>query len=568
MKMISPWLLAPALVLLVEGQTRASDLILTNGHIYTARATAPFVQALSITGGRIEAVGDDDAIRRAAGHATVIDLHGRTVIPGIVDSHVHTLFGAYALHGLNLSTPEESITPDQSEQLLARLRAYAAAHPADKVLFARADFATVAPMAPTHELLDRAVADRPVIVHNTSEHALWLNAKALELAHLTDEPVADPDAERGVIRDASGHPQGVLLEAAMALANRAANALVPTEDKLAWLREATRYQNSYGITSIVNATGDLDEIRLYAMLRDRGELTVRTRTSFGEVAVPHHLTPKFLADLEQARRLYHDDWVAANLVKFFLDGGTGLLPPLVYRPAEYRALVLELDRRGFQLMSHALRDDSVRLILDAYEAAQSANGARERHLRIEHAQLIQDGDLPRFARLNVVPDMQPVFCCSDIGTNYDAAHPLVSDRWHSLAESGARLAFSSDWPCSWPPDPFVGMQQAVTRRVWRSAATAGIPGGAVDGAGQGGAVTTQTVYEPQERVSVQTAVDAYTKGGAYAAAREDLIGTLEPGKAADLIVLSQDVFQVAPEEIDRTRVAVTMVGGKVVLGAW
>jgi predicted amidohydrolase YtcJ len=343
---------------------------------------------------------------------------------------------------------------------------------------------------------------------------------------------------------------------------------VPNEDKLAWMREATRYLNGFGITSIVNATGDLDEIKLYAMLRDRGELTVRTRTSFGEVAVPHHLTPQFLADLEQARRLYHDDWVAANLVKFFLDGGTGLLPPLVYRPAEYRALVLELDRRGFQLMSHALRDDSVRLILDAYEAAQSANGTRERHLRIEHAQLIQDADLPRFARLGVIADMQPAFCCSDVGTNYDAVHPLVSDRWHSLSSGGAHLAFSSDWPCTWPPDPFVGMQQAVTRRVWRSAATASIPGGSVDGAGQGGAVVTQTVYEPGERVSVQTAVDAYTRGGAYAAFHADRVGTLEPGKEADLIVLSQDIFQVAPEEVAKTRVRVTMVAGKVVYGNW
>jgi predicted amidohydrolase YtcJ len=168
----------------------------------------------------------------------------------------------------------------------------------------------------------------------------------------------------------------------------------------------------------------------------------------------------------------------------------------------------------------------------------------------------------------VIPDMQPAFCCSDVGTNYDAVHPLVSDRWHSLSSSGAHLAFSSDWPCTWPPDPFVGMQQAVTRRVWRSPATANIPGGSVDGAGQGGAVLTQTVYEPEERVTIQMAVDAYTRGGAYAAVHEDRVGTLEPGKEADLIVLSQDVFRVAPEEISKTRVQTTVVGGKVVSGSW
>lgn len=561
-------LAAAAVIAFGSSGLQASDLILSGGHIYTANPARPFVQAVAVTGGRIEAVGDDGEVRRAAGKATVVDLHGRTVIPGVVDSHVHLLYGAFALHGLNLSAPDSSITPDQGEALVERLRTYAAAHPGDKVIFARADFGTVPPLAPTRELLDRAVADRPVIVHNTSEHALWVNSRALELAHLTGEPVADADEERGVIRDASGQPSGVLLEAAMAIAARAANAAVPAADKLAWIRDATRYLNQYGITSVVNATGDLEEIRLYATLRDRGQLTVRTRTSFGAVAVPHHLTPKFLADLEEARRLYHDDWVSANLVKFFLDGGTGLLPPLVYRPAEYRALVMELDRRGFQLMSHALRDDSVRLILDSYEAAQAANGARERRWRIEHAQLIQDADLPRFARLGVIADMQPSFCCGDTGTNFDTVHPLVSDRWQSLARSGAHLAFSSDWPCTWPPDPFVAMQQAVTRRVWRSSATNGIPGGSLDGAGQGGAVETQTVYEPQERVSVQTAVDAYTRGGAFAAAHDDLVGTLEPGKAADLIVLSQDVFQVAPEEIAKTRVRVTLVGGKVVYGAW
>jgi predicted amidohydrolase YtcJ len=557
-----------AVIALLPGGLLASDLVLTGGHIYTANPARPFVQAAAITGGRIEVVGNDDEVRRAAGRATVVDLHGRTVIPGIIDSHVHLLYGALALHGLNLSTPESSITPDQGEVLVTKLREYAAAHPADKVIFARADFGTVPPLAPTRELLDRAVADRPVIVHNTSEHALWLNSRALEVAHLTTEPVADPDQERGIIRDASGQPSGVLLEAAMAIAGHAANAALSTADKLTWIREATRYLNQQGITSVVNATGDLEEIRLYATLRDRGQLTVRTRTSFGEVAVPHHLTPQFLADLEEARRLYHDDWVSANLVKFFLDGGTGLLPPLVYRPAEYRALVIELDRRGFQLMSHALRDDSVRLILDSYQAAQAANGPRERRWRIEHAQLIQDADLPRFARLGVIADMQPSFCCSDTGTNFDTVHPLVSDRWQSLSSSGAHLAFSSDWPCTWPPDPFVAMQQAVIRRVWRSPATSGIPGGSLDGAGQGGAVETQTVYEPQERVSVQTAVDAYTRGGAYAAAHDDQVGTLEPGKAADLIVLSQDVFQVEPDEIAKTRVRTTLVGGKVVYGSW
>src|SRR4029077_16870890 len=128
--------------------------------------------------------------------------------------------------------------------------------------------------------------------------------------------------------------------------------------------------NRYGITSVVNATGSLAEIQLYAALRDRGQLTLRIRTAFGAVAANHRLTPEFLADLEKARALYHDDWVSANLVKFFADGGSGMIPPLTYEPAEYRKLVLELDKRGFQIMTHALRSDSARMVLDAYEAVE------------------------------------------------------------------------------------------------------------------------------------------------------------------------------------------------------
>src|ERR1039458_4308242 len=147
---------------------------------------------------------------------------------------------------------------------------------------------------------------------------------------------------------------------------------------------ATRHLNSYGITSVVNATGNLAEIKLYAELRDRGALTVRTRTAFGAVSVPHQLTPQFLADLDEARTTYHDEWGSANLVKFFADGFTGLLAPLVYQPDQFRTLVVELDRRGYQLMTHATRFDTVHMVLDAYEEAERTNGPRDRRLRIGH----------------------------------------------------------------------------------------------------------------------------------------------------------------------------------------
>jgi hypothetical protein len=158
--------------------------------------------------------------------------------------------------------------------------------------------------------------------------------------------------------------------------------------------------------------------------------------------------------------------------------------------------------------------------------------------------------------------MQPSFCCGDEGINYDTAHPVVTDPWASIANSGATLAFSSDWPCTWPADPFVAMQQAVVRQVWKSADTAPILGAPLDGAAQGGAVPTGGVYTPAERVTVEQALAAYTRGGAYVAFRDDRVGTLEVGKKADLAVLSQDPFAVAPETLGKTRVLETWVGGK------
>ena len=544
-----------------------SDTVLVHGHIYTGNPKAPWAQALAITGTRIDAVGTDpEILSRRSSKTEVIDLQGRTVVPGFSDSHTHMWFGALELHGLNLSTPESSITPeDDPEGVVGRIKAYAASHPSDKVLIVRADFSTTPPSTPTHQLLDRAVADRPVVVHNTAEHALWVNARAMALAGLTDLPVADPAEEKNIIRDASGHPSGVLLEAGMAVMERALAGQFSAEEKLALLRGASEHLNSYGVTSVTNATGDLAEIQLYAALRDRAQLTVRTRTAFGAVAVNHHLTPDFLTDLEKARTLYHDDWVSANLVKFFVDGGTGLIPPLTYEPAEYKKLVLELDKRGFQIMTHTYRPDSSRLVVDTYEEVEKINGPRDRRLRLEHADFAPAEDIPRMAKHSMIASMQPTFCCDENGSNYDPRDRTTTDRWQSMEKSGVRLAFGSDWPCTWPPNPLVAIQEAVTRTIWRPAKGGNdFPGGVFDGAGQGGTVPTKDSYVPEERLTVEQAVNAYTQGSSYARFSEDRIGTLEAGKEADLAVLSQDIFSVKPEEIGKARVVITMVAGKVV----
>jgi predicted amidohydrolase YtcJ len=460
-----------------------------------------------------------------------------------------------------------SITPEKKELLISTVKRFAAEHPSDKILIGRADFSTTPPSTPSHELLDEAVVDRPVVIHNTSERALWLNVAAIKLAGLTDRPVSDPVEEKGVIRDASGHPSGILLEAAMQIAARAISSLLPEKEQLPILAAGIQHLNSSGITTVVNATGSLAEIRMYAALRDRGELTIRTRTAFGDVAVPHRLTPQFLAEIEEARQKYHDKWVSSNLIKLFADGSTGMIPPLVYDPLDYQKLILELDRRGFQIMTHAIRDDSIHMVLDAYQKLEQTNGLKDRRLRIEHLDQAAEVDLERLTPLSVVSVMETAFCCGADGYNFDASHMLPIDRWKTVIDSGAGLAFGSDWPCTGPPSPFIAIQQAVTRSVWKSADTDNVAGQPLDGAAQGGARETGAVYVPTERITVEQAVNAYTRNAAHAALNEAWSGSLETGKEADLVVLSQDIFSVPAERIGSTRVVQTMVGGKIVYRA-
>jgi predicted amidohydrolase YtcJ len=517
----------------------ASDLILLHGHVYTGNPKQPFVQAIAVSGTRIDAVGsDEDIVGHKSTKTKVIDLVNRTVIPGIIDSHTHMWFGALALHGFNLAIPDVYIEPKDEARLISAIAVYAASHPKDKVLFGRVQF----PATVSHELLDRAVSDRPVVIHAPAEHSYWVNAKALELARITDQAVSDPELEKFVVRDPQGRPTGVLREAAMQLMERALPPQ-PLSERMAWMHEASLYLNSFGITSVTNATGSLSEIKLLDALRRKGQLTVRTKTAFGTVGAKHRLTAQFLADLDTARRTYHDDWVSANLVKLFSDGA-GTAP--LYEPTEYTALVLELDKRGYQIMTHALSQPAAHMVLDAYEEVERVNGPRDRRLRVEHAINVPPADLGRFARLAVTASMQAEFCC------FNDAPGSHTNAWQTLETSGANLAFGSDWPCTWPPDPMSAIEQSTLRRVRQLFTAPSAAPGAPD------------YVTEEERLTVRQAVDAYTRGGAYARFSDMPTGTLEPGKEADLAVLSQDIFSVKSPDIGKTQVLLTLVGGKTV----
>jgi predicted amidohydrolase YtcJ len=527
----------------------ASDLVLMNGHIYTANAKNEWAEALAVTGDKIDAVGSNaDIGKNRTAKTKVIDLQGKTVIPGITDGHVHMWFGALALHGFNLSTPESNISTKDPELFAAKIKSYADSHPNEKIVFGRAQFITdYSPAGPskpsvTHELLDKAVPNRPLVIHDTSEHALFVNQKALELAHISDSHLPDAALDKNVVRDSQGHPTGVLMEGAAEIMEQALPD-PPLDQKLAWLAEAQHYLNRFGITTATMATGSLADVETFGKMRDRGMLTVRTRTAFGAVAVNHHWTPQFLADLEKARSNFHDSWVSANLVKFFSDG---LSDPPLYTPADFNKLVLELDKRGFQIMTHSLGVDSAHMVLDAYQLAEKTDGPRDRRFRMEHADYLNPEDIPRFHQLSAIASMQPSFCCFASGLG-----KAKGDAWNSLLKSGAMVTFSSDWPCTWPPDPMVGMEQAVSRRMSYLVTPKGPIGPA-------------RYAEPEEKITIQQAVQAYTRDAAYANFADKTSGTLETGKFADLAVLSRDIFTAKPEEIGKTKVTMTMVAGKVV----
>ncbi|WP_420383623.1 amidohydrolase [Novosphingobium sp.] len=523
---------------------QASDLILVNGRIYTA-AAPKWAEAIAVTGNTIEAVGSNaQVLKTRTAKTQVVDLKGQMVIPGVTDNHTHPWFGSLALTHLNLTTEFQNIRPDTNRaEYIARIKAYAAAHPAEPIIFVRSEFDRHP--GPALAILDEAEPNKPLVVHHVDEHWLWVNSKALALAGITDKPLPDPLEESYVERDAGGHPTGVLDEAAMEVMERALPPM-PMDEQVRILEAGEHYLNSMGVTSAAAMTGGLDELRAWDAIRKRGELTLRVRQSFGAVAVNHHMTDKFLADLELARTTWHDDWLSANIVKFFMDGDP--TPPL-YKAADYNALVKELDKRGYYMVSHALTPEGVKMALDGYQAAQEANGQHDARFRLTHGERINPEDMPRLAKLHVVLSTQPAFCCE-----YDGKPGQMDNPWRSVMNTGATVVFDSDWPCSWPPSPIDGIEQAANRWIYRQ----------YDARGPVGSLKHD--HQPGEAVSPEDALIAYTRTAAYANHTEAKLGTLEAGKLADIVVLTKNILELPKEQISSARVSATIVGGKLVYG--
>lgn len=539
-----------------------ADLLFTGGPVLTPEGRT--ATAVAVTGDRITAVGREEVHDLAGPRTEVVDLAGRLLLPGLQDAHVHPVPAGLELTQCDLTGTRTA------EETLAAVRAYADAHPEREWITGGGwSMEAFEGGTPTKELLDSVVPDRPVYLPNRDHHGAWVNSRALALAGITrDTP--DP-ADGRIERDASGEPNGTLQEGAMQLVGR----LTPPAtqaDRVAALLHAQRHLHALGITAWQDAlVGDFlgmdNPAQAYLAAARDGSLTARV---VGALWWDRERGSEQIPELAERREALSHGRFRATSVKLMLDGvaetGTAaLVDPYLDKcgcatanrgtsfidPEQLPKYVTELDALGFQCHFHALGDRAVRDALDAIEAARAANGPSDTRPHLAHLQVIQPADVPRFARLGAIANIQPLWAAHEPQMDELTIPFLGPERaaWQypfgALLRSGARLAAGSDWPVS-SPDPLHGVHVAVNR-VTPDADDA-------------------QVFLPGERIGLAEALTAYTAGSAYVNHLDDT-GEVRAGALADLVVLDRDPFDGPAEAIAQTRVARTYVGGAQVYAA-
>ncbi|MFD5085055.1 amidohydrolase [Kitasatospora sp. NPDC058406] len=541
-----------------------ADLLFTHGPVHTGDPARTRATSLAVTGERITAVGHDE-VRELVGPGTeVVDLTGRLLLPGFQDAHIHAVHGGQELADCDL-TGTLGV-----EEYLRRVREYADAHP-DRPWITGSGWSleSFEGGLPDRRLLDSVVPDRPVYLLNRDHHGAWVNSRALELAGL-DRNSPDP-ADGRIERDADGTPTGVLQEGATGLVAR----LVPAQtaaDRLAGLLRAQRLLHSLGITGWQDAllgafNGQPDPSDAYLTAARDGSLTARVTGALwwerdrgaeqipGLVAHREELTVgRFRAPAVKIMQDGIAENFTAAMTSPYFDGcgcATGNSGLSFVDPVALRSYVTELDAHDFQVHFHALGDRAVREALDAVEAARAANGWRGTRHHLAHLQVVHPDDLPRFARVGAIANIQPLWAAHEPQMDELTIPFLGPERaaWQypfgALQRAGATLAAGSDWPVS-SPDPIAGIHVAVNRMEPE----------ATDG----------RVFLPEQRLDLASAIAAYTAGAAHVNGLDDA-GTLRAGHLADLVVLDRDVFTAPAEEIARARVLRTYVGGTLVHAA-
>jgi len=537
---------------------RTADLILRHGAVYTMDAARSWVQSVAVSNGRIIYAGPDAGAAGLVGPSTkIIDLGGRMVLPGFHDSHVHLMEGGV---GMSLCNLKDVATP---QEVLAEIRKYAAAHPSQPwVTGAGWDLPVFPGGIPRKEQLDEAVSDRPAYMESADGHSGWANSKALALAGITKD-TSDPAGGR-IERDPdSKQPTGTLRESARELVTSKIPPATASENA-AGLKRAVEFANSLGIVSVQEADASDEILNAYWALDTQGQLAVK---AVAALRTDPRKGDDQVAGLIERRAKFSGKRLRATAAKIFADGvietGTAaLLEPylnrgdsrgeLNFEPERLANFVTRLDREGFQVHIHAIGDRAIRVSLDAHAAAQKANGRRDSRHHIAHLELIEPEDIPRFRDLGVIANFQPLWAFADPYVRDLTLGPLgpQRSRWiypiASVLKTGAMMAAGSDWPVT-SLNPIPAIQVAVTRR--------------------GPTEPEGPAWIPDEKIDLAAVLAAYTINGAYLNHEEKETGSIETGKAADLIVLDRDLFKVPSEKIHEAKVVLTLLEGKEVFRA-
>ncbi len=549
-RVVKAFLLTVLLIVDIQAQLSA-DLILVDGKIWTNDPKRPTAQAVACRGTTIAAVGTIDEIRKTSGPSTrVIDLRGRLVVPGFNDAHVHFYTG-----GTDLASVQLRDARSESE-FRSRIQKFAAKLPAGRWITRGSwDHENWTPARlPTRQLIDAAAGDHPVFVNRLDGHMALVNTRALNLAGITR---TTPDPPGGtIVRDGSGEATGILKDAAMDAVYRAIPPAQPAEIAEA-IRAAMRYAAERGVTSVQDMSASPEILRVYQDLLRKDELTVRI-FAFQPLA-----TWSRLAAVGVQAGLGSDRLKIGGL-KGFADGSLGSTTALLFEPyldapntsglangemiPESKMLdhITRADGAGLQVAIHAIGDRANHLILDMYERVVQRNGARDRRFRIEHAQHLRADDIVRFGAQKVIASMQPYHAIDDGRWAEKRIGPERAKgayAFRTLLNNGATLAFGSDWFVA-PMDPLLGIYAAVTRRTLDEKRPMG--------------------WVPEQKITVEEALRAYTLGSAYASFDERVKGSLEVGKLADLVVLSDDILSIDPARIRDSKVQITLMGGKIV----
>ena len=534
-------------------RTATADLILVNGRVWTADPAQHWVWGVAIKNGAVIARGTDAAIKRFAGKATAIeDLGGRFAMPGINDSHTHFLSASLGMFQVDLT---DARNLKDAQDLIVK---FATENPDAPWIIGRGWQYTIFPGGlPKRQDIDAVIADRPVYMRAYDGHTSWANSKTLEIAGVTKDTKFEGFGE--IVRDADGVPTGVFKEGASSLISRRLPP-VTRQQQLRALDVGMKYAASLGITSIQNAHGGPDEAMLYADVLARKALTVKTKFAF---SVGPETTQADIDRIAAFSTAHKSPELSVGAIKIMVDGviesyTAAMLAPYANKPEtsgtpnfsvdQLNRVVAMADKAGLQIYIHAIGDRGVRMALDAFENAIRVNGRRDSRFRIEHIETIDPADIPRFKELGVIASMEPIHADPATIDVWSAA--IGKDRtsrgfaWRALERAGARLIFSSDMPAAITMSPWRGLHNAVNRQT-----TGLLPVGG---------------WLPEHRVSVETALRAYTANGAFASFEENRKGMIAVGHAADLIVLDADPFRINPKDLFRINVVRTIFDGKTI----